>query len=155
MAIKPGQDPNKPAVYAAEHNWQRGASNTGREITSRQARKLSRQIIKHPSLNDVPGIDKARKNLLNRVSVRSGLIEKVAPGTVAATNGLGITLFNKSKPITVGTVTHEVAHKILANSPVEGHGEEFTQLHRKIVQNTVGRVAEMNLGAAYARHGAR
>ena len=155
MAIKPGQDPNKRAVYDAEHSWQRGSSNTGAELTSRQARKLSRQILNHPALNDVEGIDEARKSLLNRVSVRSGLIEKVAPGTVAATNGLGITLFNKNKPITVGTVTHEVAHKILKKAPIEGHGEEFTQLHRKIVKNTVGRVAEMNLGAAYAKTGAR
>lgn len=156
MAINPMADPNKPAVYAAEREWQGRSGIAGAALTAHQARKLSRQILNHPALDDVPGVAEARKSLLAKVSVRSGLIDRVAPGTVAATNGLGMTLYSRRKPITVGVVTHETAHKIMAHSGTEvAHGPEFAELHGRIVRHTIGPVAHGNLDASYKRHGAK
>lgn len=155
MAIRKINDPNKPAVYAAEGEWQRVNPDAGAELTSRQARLLSKQILHHPALDGVPGVDKARKSLLTKISIRTNLIEKLAPGTRAATNGLGVTLYSKKKPINAGVVTHETTHKIMAHRGEDpAHGPEFSELHSRVVNATLGPVARVNLNARYKRHGA-
>lgn len=155
MAINPQADPNKPAVYTAENAWSRMTPEASAELTTRQARKLSKQILNHPALDEIPGVAEARKSLLAKVSVRTGKLDKIAPGTRAATNGLGMTLYSKSHPITPGIVTHELAHKILAHTEGDpGHGPGFADLHRKVVQAGMGNVASVRLAAYYKQTGA-
>lgn len=156
MAISSQEDPNKDAVYEAEHAWQGRNPDAGAELTSRQARLLSRQILTHPALDGVPGVAEARKSILARVNIRTGLINKMAPGMLGATNALGMTLYSKEHPLTVGTVTHETTHKILVKrGGVEPHGSEFSNLHAHVVKNVLGPVAGVNLNATYDRKGAR
>lgn len=155
MAISPLPDPNKPAVYDAEFMWQRTVPEAGQQISSHQARRLSRQILMHPSLDNEPGIDKARKSVLTRVTVRSRLLPKIAPGTQAATNGLGMTFLSKDRPITAGVITHEVTHKILAHTDDNpGHGAGFPELHQRVARAALGPVAATRLSAVHKQHGA-
>jgi hypothetical protein len=153
MAVNKNDDGNTSPLYTAENEWQRRNPTAGSEITAGQARKLSRQILNHPSLDGIPGVEQARKSLLTKVSLRTGLLGKIAPGTSAATNGFGVTLYNKANPITVGTVTHETTHKILVHrGDVAPHGSEFSQLHSHIVNTTLGPTARVNLNAGYKKH---
>lgn len=154
MAISSVPDPHKPAVYAAENLWQRRNPQAGAELTSRQARKLSKQIINHPALDNVPGVAEARKSLATKVSIKTGLVQKVAPGTKAATNGAGMTLYSKEHPLTVGTVTHETVHKIMAHRDENpAHGPQFSDLHAHVVRNVLGPVSHANLRSLYDRNG--
>lgn len=135
MAVNSKPDDNVAAVYGAELALQADHPDTlGKEIKPHEARRLSKHILNHPALDDIPGIDKARKSIGTKISVRTGLIDKLAPGMAAATNFRGNTLYSKKTPITVGTVSHETAHKILAHgNPEAGHGPEFTALHEHIL----------------------
>jgi hypothetical protein len=156
MPISSQEDPNKDAVYEAEHTWQGRNPDAGAELTSRQARLLSKQILNHPALDGVPGVDKARKSILAKVNIRTRLIGRLAPGTIGATNGLGMTLYSKDTPITAGTVTHETTHKILVKrGGVEPHGPEFSRLHSHVVNSVFGSAARSNLTAIYDRNGVR
>lgn len=153
MAVNKNDDGNTGPLYNAENEWQRRNPKAGTEITAGQARKLSRQILNHPSLDGIPGVEQARKSLLAKVSLRTGLLGKIAPGTSAATNGFGVTLYDKHTPITVGTVTHETTHKIMVHREGEApHGSQFSQLHSHIVNAALGPTARVNLNANYKKH---
>jgi hypothetical protein len=135
MSVNTEPDDNIDAVYGAELALQADHPNSfGKEIKPHQARRLSKHILNHPALDDIPGIDKARKSIATKISVRTGIIDRLAPGMAAATNFHGTTLYSKKSPITVGTVSHETAHKILVHgNPEAKHGPEFTALHEHIM----------------------
>lgn len=137
MAVNSKPDSNINAVYGAELALQADYPDTlGREIKPHEARRLSKHILNHPALDNEPGIEKARKSIRTKISVRTGIIDKLAPGMAAATNFHGTTLYSKNQPLTVGTVSHETAHKILAHgNPDAKHGPEFTALHERIMTN--------------------
>ena len=155
MAVNVQPDPNVDAVYAAEVQHQADHPNTvGKEISPHQARRLSKHILNHSALDDFPGIEKARRSIATRVSVRTGLIGKLAPGMAGATNMYGTTLYSKTAPLTVGTVVHETAHKILAHGdPEAAHGPQFTALHEDILTH-VFNDRRNSLRAYYDAHGA-
>jgi len=137
MAVNTEPDDNIGAVYGAELALQADHPDTlGKEIKPHEARRLSKHILNHSALDDIPGIDKARKSIATKISVRTGIIDKLAPGMAAATNFHGTTLYSKKRPITVGTVSHETAHKILVHgNPEAAHGPEFTALHEHIMKH--------------------
>jgi hypothetical protein len=137
MAVNTEPDDNINAVYGAELALQADHPDTlGKVIKPHEARRLSKHILNHSALDDIPGIDKARKSIRTKISVRTGIIDKLAPGMAAATDFHGMTLYSKTSPITVGTVSHETAHKILAHgNPDAKHGPEFTALHEHIMTN--------------------
>jgi hypothetical protein len=159
MSHHPAPDPERLIATKADLKWQDTDRLGGREITPRQARILSRHILKHPGLQDVPGVPETRKALFPRINVRTNLLHKIAPTAnntvLAATNIAGMTLFSKDAPITVGTVTHEVTHKIMGRRSMIGipigdhHGPEFRELHHKIVDTAVNSDSASRLKSFY------
>ena len=154
MAVNVRPDSNVDAVYSAELEFQADRPDSfGREISPHQARRLSKHIINHPALDEFPGIDKARKSIATKISVKTGLIDKLAPGMAGATNLMGTTLYSKKSPLTVGNVVHETTHKILVHHDAESdHGPQFTALHEDILHHVFN---DRRIRKHYTAHGAK
>lgn len=142
-------------LYIAEHAWQRNNAAAGQTISLGGARDLHEEVLFHPSMDSIPGIEDSR------AAFKAGRIHQIPllhrlTGMRAITNRAGSTLYDRTQPLRVGTVTHEAVHAALANAtpegaPIVGHGWGFARAHAYGAHHVLGGDAGEALANEYAR----
>jgi hypothetical protein len=137
-------------VYLGEKGWVKGAPDGthAQTISAASTRDLAGEAIFHPAMDDVPGIEKVRasfdpaknvKFLNSETMAKAGL----SPTWLGASGSNGNLYFRGDALPRVGTVTHEVAHRLTLSAEDETgmrfkHQWPMARLHIHTVRTMLG-----------------
>jgi hypothetical protein len=156
-------------LYIAEGRYRERSPESFKTISPNSARNMIGEIIHHPGLDDLPGINELRQSFnpetdtrftrdLN-VKTQGGAIVK-ARGAVGKQTGLMSFATNRDDPLRVNTVTHETAHKLLINAAQLGHvpltiahSWPMARLHVSVIRKMFGGKAASQLKEHYGNMG--
>jgi len=167
---------NNVSVYDAEELWHKTSPLASRELDRLDAQGLAENIINHPSMDSIPGIEDIRANFkpsqisfhkqlqnssANRFGRTLGSHYSQADSMIGHINQLqfstGVKPRHPQGRIKLGVLTHELSHYILDNSDTSVPGDHnwaMARLHLHILKNVLSSPrAYKDLKQAYDNHG--